>query len=903
MENKITASTTHRGFFNIRIILLAIPLLLTVSSGRAVEHPALPLSLSQSQLRALKTRLAPLMAISEEELLKLVPQQSGLYFVGCVNCTAGKREEQLLVWDWKMPDQVKCKFCGQVYPSDKYPVSSVTEVRAPNNSISRYPYYSSNPRWLSDKKPYRSYFQARIDYHKLLFMEILALDLARAYKLSGELVYARRAALILARFAQVYPGYCYRTDLPFQQKMIYDGNVAPNKFRVAYRTARWYWWAYSDISNLLLEAYDLIAASGELQKLSDEQKTDLPKQIEDMFTVMVEQVLGNKDKLTNMSPRMWADLIVAGRVLGKPQYVHIPFNRLRRMMTEMFFYDGSWQEGAPSYHSQVVDNVQDIVAVARGYSDPPGYKDTGTGGRFDNLDLEKQLPELARAKAALMRMRLPNGRYIPVHDTWSTHKGAVLEESKPDLLGGLGQGILGFGKGSSQLQVDMTWSPGYGHSHNDGLALLLFAKGRELLSDIGYTHTKYREWTVQTASHNLVVVNCANQIANKDTLGNLRYFAITPTIQVMSVDNPQVYPNLTSIYRRTVALVKLGETDAYVVDIFRVKGGKQHDYFLHGSSDEAQTLTVNSASCQFNPLPSLVPLSVKFTPPVKPSPFHSEPGQAYGYLSKLRQCQTSIDILLNMDFQDEKSSTGLQVFTLVTAGDQLVVGTNPSIRNAGSDDSKLDQYKRQFMMLRRQGDDSLFVSILAPYGEQRIVQGAKLVQMPGAAVALEVDAGQRKDLIVITDKPSKGQWMGNPVETDGELTIIETYDGELRSGTVVAGSFKCGGMSLKTPALKEAKLLGVERGKTTLLLDNGFVPTPNDVIVVDHGGKRCSPYTVKSAKLDGRQVRVEIAEDPGFEYNSSTQTSKFVFLPGESYQGKHVVRFYPVGQLSFKEEN
>ena len=870
--------------------------LLAVTVSWAVEHPALPLSLVPAQLPALKTRLAPLMALPEADLLKLVPEQSGLFFVGCVNCQAGMQETQLSQWDWRNPDQVKCKYCGQVYPSDKYPATGVTEVKGPNGAVSKYPYYASTPAWYSGKEPYRSYFQARIDDHKQRFMEGLARDLARAYRLSGEAAYAHRAALILARFAQVFPGYCYHYDFPFAQKVIYQGEVAPKDFRPGFRTARWTWWAYSDLSQSLLEAYDLIAPSGELAKVSAEA----PAQVESMFTAMAEQLLGNQDDLSNMSPGMWADLIAAGRVLGQPRYVHVAIGRLRQMMTQMFFYDGFWQEGTPSYHSQVVGNVQAVVRAAQGYSDPAGYQDPAAGERFDNLDLEKQLPELVRAKAALARMRLPNGRYLPVHDTWSTNGGAPLTESKPALLGGVGQGLLGFGQGADQFQVDLTWSPGYGHIHYDGLSLLLFAQGKELLSDVGYTHTRSREWTIQSAAHNLVVVDDANQTANHDTLGNLRYFATTPGVQMMSVDNPQVYPGVTSLYRRTIALVKVGDTDGYVVDVFRVKGGRQHDYFLHGSADDPQTLTVNSP-VQPAPLASLVPPGVTFTPAASEQQFHEQPGQAYGYFRDLQQWAPGADTLLDMDFQTAQSAAGLRVFTLARAGDQFVVGSNPAIRGAGSDDSKLDQCKRQFMMLRRTGGDSLFVSILAPYGERRRVQGAKLVEVSGG-VAIEVDSGQRQDLVVIADQPVRGQWLGQTLQSDAELTIIETVDGHPVCSTGLGGGFAFAGTHLDNLALLQAKLLGVERsgGTGTLVLDDGFMPSPGDVIVVDHAGKRCSPYTVRSVKQAGRQVRVELAEDPGFEYDAATQTSKFIFLPRESYTGQHVVREYPVGQVSAK---
>lgn len=417
----------------LRTSVLLLPVLLA-SLCWAVEHPALRLDLKPSQLDGLKKSLAPLLELPEEELLKLVPTQSGLFFVGCVNCRAGMQEAQLTVWDWHDPDHVKCRYCGQVYPDDQYPLTGVTEVNPPTGATAHYPYCEVKPGWWNGKEPYRSYFPARVDYHKARFMESTARSFAVAYKLSGDPVYARRAALILARFAQVFPGYAFHYDYPFSQKIVLDGRPETTARYGEFRTSRWTWWAYLDISQHLLEAYDLIAGSGELEKLSAQQGADVPAAVEAMFTDMVTEVLRNRDDLSNMSPGMWADFIRAGRVLGKPEWVHTAVGRLRRMMTEMFFYDGSWMEGAPSYHSQVVGNVRGVVQVAQGYTDPPGYKNPDTGERFDNLDLGKQLPEVARAQAALERLKLPDGRAVPVHDTWATSASPEPSQSQPEIV-------------------------------------------------------------------------------------------------------------------------------------------------------------------------------------------------------------------------------------------------------------------------------------------------------------------------------------------------------------------------------------------------------------------------------------------------------------------------------------
>ena len=46
-----------------------------------------------------------------------------------------------------------------------------------------------------------------------------------------------------------------------------------------------------------------------------------------------------------------------------------------------------------------------------------------------------------------------------------------------------------------------------------------------------------------------------------------------------------VYPGLAEEYRRLVMLVNAGGEDHYVVDLFRVRGGDQRDWVMHGSAD------------------------------------------------------------------------------------------------------------------------------------------------------------------------------------------------------------------------------------------------------------------------------------------------------------------------------
>jgi len=295
-------------------------------------HPVLPVTVDPGQLDGYLERVKPLLDMPEADLLKLVPTQSGLYFCDCVHCEFGRQEGQFahesgsefVPWSVEEPDVLRCKHCGHEYPSEEYTENGSLEVTNPRGEVQSYPYYE-------DADGYRHHFAARLDYHKIRYMELSANTLARIYALTEEARYARLAGLIMHRFAEVYPGYCYHYDYPFQEKVIYSGEVDPKDFRAGFRTARWSWWAYMDVSLELVQAYDCLRHWPGLAKMAGGKAIGMIE--DDLFGHMVDFTLGFREPYSNMSPVLWRSVIYAGRVLDRPQYVAEAmkrFNRLQR---------------------------------------------------------------------------------------------------------------------------------------------------------------------------------------------------------------------------------------------------------------------------------------------------------------------------------------------------------------------------------------------------------------------------------------------------------------------------------------------------------------------------------------------------------------------------------------------
>ena len=561
-----------------------------------------PPTASTADVPNLIKRTERIWGLSETDLIELVPRQSGFRYVDCPNCSGGHQENQL-TWSPDLADQVICSYCKHRYPSDKFPMNDVQVVISPRGESVSFPYWS-------DTKGHRYFFLARRDYEVREYLANGARDLALLFAITGDEVYARRAALILDRFAELFPGWCYHYDYPFRQKEIYAGNVSPSDFLPGFRTARWSCWAYGDIPVALVQAYDWIRDSSSLRELSDERGLDVAARIEkDLLRNAAEQVLANHDALTNMSPAAWTALAITGRVLKEPRYVHEVVDRCRRLVLSKFFYDGSWYEGAPSYAAATLDKLEQVLNVLNGTSDPAGYVDASDGTRFDNFQATQWLPSLEESQASLRKLRLPDGRLVPMHDTWSTRKLLPpAETTLPYLLPALGHACLGSGTGAQQTQFHVTWSGGYGHSHADNLSLMLFASQRELLSDLGYTHTAYRSWTLATAAHNTVVIDGQNQtfgsLASPSDGRLLRYDVSNPLVQVVRADGRRGYPGLADVYERTIVVVNVPNEAPYAVDVFDVAGGNTHDYFLHGDADDAFQI---ETPLELSPLASLLP--------------------------------------------------------------------------------------------------------------------------------------------------------------------------------------------------------------------------------------------------------------------------------------------------------
>lgn len=836
-----------------------------------------PTDTSAEAIDERRERVAPVLSRSLEELRELVPTGSGgLCFVDCPNCDHGTQDRAPWEWSPERPDRVTCGGCGETYPDNpRYPDDEVVTVEAPDGHH-RFPYYERDDG-------YPLFFAARAAYDRRAWLADRVRDLGDLYAATGDETAARYAGTILDAFARVVPGWAYSYDYPFREPRFspyYDDRIEDVP---AFRTSLWTWWAYNDVPVDALAGYEAIRNWDGLASVGS---GDVRDRIEsDFFAYIVSFVLGFEDPLSNMSPRVMRDAIRAARVLERPAWVHEAMDRFDRLVGDRFRYDGQWFEPSPSYHRMTVTGLRAVADAAAGYTDPSGYRDPETGARFDDLAVDADYPRFGLADGIDRRVRFPDGAYIPVNDTWATagrrarqrdHDGAGTA-SPPAAFGGLGLATLGGDTDGGRWLAYLNASSGTNHKHRDALSIGLYDRGRELLSDIGYTHTKYRAaWAASTMSHNTVVVD-GQDSSFDDAYRDTRLRAVAGderTFQVATAESAAAYPDATDRYRRTLAAVAPSSADRYLVDVFEVAGGDQHDFLLHGSADEDATAEIPDVA--LDPYDGrLMNDDVEFVEPTGEQDRIAGGAGAYGLMRDVRRGVADGTATVEMRL-DEAPDTGTRTLVAPVDDLELFLARSPSVRRAGEDDANVTDHWMPSLIARRSGTE-LSTTFVAAHeavsGEPRL-QGLSAVH-DDAATCVRVRHEHGVDLVVLSRA-------GTPVDTtfdteDGTFGVAGRYalvrldsDGRLRDGRAIG----CREVSFRgqrvepTPGwtgdVTAAAAVDAGDANGRLTVDQPIGDEHTGTIALRFPDDTCQLYTVTGTRQRGDATDVFVRETPGF---------------------------------------
>lgn len=872
-----------------------------VAAGLAVEGSVFPPNREAVPVNPLPASSAV------QDLLDLLPAQNGFTGGGRLptNPDAGDPSNSfVLSADGR---RLLDKATGVEYPNETYPETHMLSVKNKKGETVEYPYYEDAEG--------RNYFFSALLWRWQTDKVLNAIPATAASDPLG-------AARLLHGLAVKYEGYVPNTNRTFFTYPIDPSSGPPFN------------WLASVLGNEvgqeayrikpLLDAYALVLRTDALQVLSQELGEDAERRIvESLFLPALDYALSFPVVYSNYDPYFWRLLVAAGRTLDRPDYVHRAVEWMERFVESQFMADGFWKEVTLSYHQQVADSLSQALQALRGYSDPPGYVSPRTGRRFDNLDLQADIPFLDRILRLRNEWVYPNGSALPVQDTWANMKGTPQADAESTLLPSAGIARLASGQGMSQTQLYMMFTPKQGHDHYDPLNLTLFAEGQELLPDLGYTYTRFKHFTLSGMGHNTVVVNSRDMTVSAESrLGGKLERLVTGDglFQAVRASEAAAYPE-TETYSREAWLVPFagdGEGKGYVLDLFRVRGGDRHEYTLQGDANRDAWLETEHPLHPYGPY--LLPSGTAVQEPVNYLDKGSAEGLYHGYIH-VRDVQQAVpeegsySVTLATRNADGTDQAKLRITGLLEEGsNELYLGRSPSIRatrlygggGGGPYDNNTEANKTDMpkLVLRRDGTgdgrlNSTFAAVMEPYrgATPRIEAVDRLPLPPGApegAAAVRVVYGSTTDMLLSNPLHPHQPLLVEDMELRGEMAMIRIENGVVRAMELVGGTLLKKGDLVLTG---EGTITGVVSGTLHHVQGdsaNGLLtalPIPATAagrhVIITHPDQSASGYRIEEVRPEQGGTLL-VLEEAGPEFAILADgTSKQLYYPGQSWEAPH----------------
>jgi hypothetical protein len=190
---------------------------------------------------------------------------------------------------------------------------------------------------------------------------------------------------------------------------------------------------------------------------------------------------------------------------------------------------------------------------------------------------------------------LPNGQLPSFGDTTFDTYFTALNAGNSAMVASYGHVSMGAGSGSQTVQLNQNFPGNNNHMRSDITAFVLWAFNNELLGNIRYYNgTPGRQFDEQILAHNAVTIDRVNMTPypSANTYGNGDMTLYEPGnngLAMTEIDGQRAYSGKASRYQRMMLLNTADLSRPYVVDVFRVTGGTNHDYTLHGAIRWDQT--------------------------------------------------------------------------------------------------------------------------------------------------------------------------------------------------------------------------------------------------------------------------------------------------------------------------
>lgn len=777
--------------------------------------------------------------LSDDTLWNLVTPQSiprGIHVntaMGCPNC--GHAIDAYGNYPWRCdvfnnPWKITCPNCGQIYPKNDFAAfyasgldssgvfqyanadrALLYNTEHPSTTDPLHMYCVDDTMGWNDGKGNTYRFIGYYGHYGTWTIVSYALaNLRDAYVYTGDIKYARKAAILLYRVAQLYPAmdwnYWYKKGFTNSDGGSGLGKIwgriwEPGLVDIFNTTYDAIYPALTDtqlLSNLSAKAGGTVTAA-DVRSLFE---TNIIWQVHD--AILSHKIEGNEGMYQNSMATAAIVLDIPSTTDGWLDWVFhdgdvhngdIRGGNINRILATRVDDDGMGDEAAPGYNAiwrNMFHSLSDILEVYPRYTNNriinnPKYAKMFSGpGRMTCIyrftpnigdylytgqpGLSIAINDLAYAYHISWDPKLAQMAYFLNGGTAAGLRSGGIFDADPeavqsevaaavsmfgpwtmatDNMTHYGLALLRSGTTTDNRRVlSLYYGRNTGHGHKDTLNIELFAQGLSLMPDLGYpeyadtTNASRGEWTNNTISHSTVVVDKKKQ--RDEVLADCHFVAQGNGVSVAEVSAQPCYTQ-TSLYQRTTAMVDVSATDSYIVDVFRVEGGTDHMYSLHGPEGSYTAEGLNMAVQSTGTLagPDILPYADMGYGPS----FSNATG--YQYLYDVRRDTAPVGVpavtwnVVDTWHCNSPAKTVKLRVNLVSPPGEVILAHGDPPRNKVGNPKQL-----WYLLSHHVGSSSTFVSVIEPYSTARVISNIQRTDVGTNVILTITTTTGRVDTIV-----------------------------------------------------------------------------------------------------------------------------------------------------------
>jgi len=809
------------------------------------------------------------------------------------------------ILDRDCPFTLICPVGGETYPSNDFEAYYRTGMA--DDSLLTGAYADPGRGWVAPdgEKFWLVAHACHWNWRKTWLPAVTALS--RAYVLTGDRTYARKALAMLDRIAEIYPGMDHAVQSRY-------GELTGGKYPGKIINAIWETGVLRDVAVAYDMVFDALVGNDPVRlpwRSAEQVRENIDANLleEGIDAVARYQIYGNfgmhQDALAcavvvrqngPTSALLDGILTKTGEALRDEGLNYALYN--------LVFKDGMPYESAPGYCFLWVDHLVLMSRTLRLagidlYRQPkmkllfdapldmicaggftPAIGDAGkiTDGWIgpSAYAYEDALRHLGGSRYAWALDRLGGLKSRGIADfdnlleeplpkrVWDDAAG-YRHRPRSRLLDGYGLAVLN--NAADSVAVSMYYGIRGGHGHFDRLNIELFAHGRRLSPDLGYPDFMnvfvpgIYSWSQNTISHNCIVVDRSTQRGNLP--GRVLRFHDSPTVHVVDVDGVGSYPQ-ADVYRRTLVLVDVGPSESYLVDVVRVRGGTDHVLSLHGPEAGFELLggdfpapvtegTLAGREVAYGQL---------YDDPVLGAPgytsgYHTYSGSGYQHLFNWQRAtpdQTAIACWK----PGGSPAAGLRVHVPPYPGQELIAA------DAYVSPNRMVPTILKYVLVRREGGETgnTFVAVWEPFADKPLIDTVDVDASPSLGtghnrvVALTVRRGSATDTIVVAPEAGRPYSLASGFSCDAAVVATTEEDGR------PTRTFAAGG-STAAPATIAGELRTVDYAARRIAV-NATIP-PAEVaalagcsVRIFNDSHSCV-YRVAAARVDENTLTIDLA--------------------------------------------